>query len=163
MRVLSALSIVSMASLLASAAGAQNLPPGSYIKSCPDAAMVDGTLIANCKQADGTVRSTTLPDAGRCPEVVNRDGHLTCEQPPSARPRTTEFEGGYATFHDRCGPNEGAPYISIRWRGDINEVMKFTMERGGSIHIQVPRGSTFARGCGGYAPGNAAWAYLRLD
>lgn len=76
---------------------------------------------------------------------------------------TTETSGGWITLTDRCGANEGAPYFVFRWRGDPGDIMKFTMERRGSIHIEVPRGTTYVRNCGTYPPDTAIWGFLRLD
>ncbi|HEV8435252.1 MAG TPA: CVNH domain-containing protein [Thermoanaerobaculia bacterium] len=70
--------IVALAAIQA-AAQAQTLPPGTYQASCKDAALVDGTLLAQCRMSDGSWRPTTLADAMKCNvDITNVNGRLEC-------------------------------------------------------------------------------------
>jgi hypothetical protein len=60
-------------------AAAQGFPPGTYAQSCFNIQILDGTLLANCRRVNGTVRPTSLPHAYHCHgDIANQDGRLIC-------------------------------------------------------------------------------------
>jgi hypothetical protein len=60
-------------------ASAQGLPPGSYAQTCFNVQVIDGTLLANCRRINGSVRPTSLPHAYHCHgDISNQDGRLIC-------------------------------------------------------------------------------------
>ena len=68
--------------LLAGAAVAAQVPPGSYLRSCRQAHMEGGALIAVCRRVNGRWERTALPEAGRCVgDIGNLDGILRCSRP----------------------------------------------------------------------------------
>jgi hypothetical protein len=64
---------------MARPASAQELPPGSYMQSCFNFQVIDGTLLANCRRMSGGIRPTSLPRAYHCHgDIANQDGRLIC-------------------------------------------------------------------------------------
>lgn len=67
-------------------AEAQQLPRGSYLRTCPEASVYHGRLTAVCRRPDGSYRQSSLADVGRCVgDIGNIDGRLRCRYGP-ARP-----------------------------------------------------------------------------
>jgi hypothetical protein len=67
--------------LLLSAAAVQgeDLPGGSFRRSCTDVEKQDGSITAHCRRADGAWERSTLNDVDRCMGgLANIDGRLTC-------------------------------------------------------------------------------------
>lgn len=64
-----------------SAFSQQGPPPGSYVQTCANIQMREGTLFANCQDTDGRWRSTVLPAAYQCVgDVTNINGELRCNR-----------------------------------------------------------------------------------
>ena len=60
-------------------ASAQNVPPGTYLRSCGDVYLRGDTLIATCRGMDGSPRRSSLPDVQNCVgDIGNMNGRLTC-------------------------------------------------------------------------------------
>lgn len=65
-------------SAVAAPAHAQNVPPGSYLRSCTNVQTQGDRLVADCRRADGSWSRTAL-DVDRCVGgIANMDGRLTC-------------------------------------------------------------------------------------
>ena len=70
-------------------AEAQQLPRGSYQRTCPEASASRNRLTAVCRTRDGQWQQTTLADIDRCiGDIANIDGRLRCNYgaPPSSLP-----------------------------------------------------------------------------
>ena len=64
-----------------SSAFSQAPPPGSYVQTCSNIQMRQGTLFANCQDTQGRWRSTVLPAAYECVgDVTNINGELRCNR-----------------------------------------------------------------------------------
>jgi len=60
-------------------AAAQQVPPGSYLRSCNTVRMEGDTLAANCRRADGGLERTALNDVRLCVgDIGNNNGNLRC-------------------------------------------------------------------------------------
>jgi hypothetical protein len=60
-------------------ASAQNVPPGTYLRSCGEAHVRGDTLVATCRRADGNAERTSLPAVRSCVgDIGNMNGRLTC-------------------------------------------------------------------------------------
>ena len=68
----------------AAPAFADQLPQGSYRESCRDIKVIDGTLLAQCRQPDGAYWGISgLAAVESCVGgVVNRRGDLYCDRGP---------------------------------------------------------------------------------
>jgi hypothetical protein len=65
------------------AASAEHAPPGSYVQSCRNIRVVAGTLLAECRQPDGTWDISAIWRVGTCVgDIGNRNGLLACERGP---------------------------------------------------------------------------------
>ena len=85
-RVLAAIVLLAWV-LPSSAAQAQQVPRGSYLRSCPEATVSRNTLIATCRQVDGQWRQSTLADVDRCVgDIGNNNGRLRCSYGPPPGP-----------------------------------------------------------------------------
>ncbi len=61
---------------------AQNMPGGSYQKSCQDVWVERDTLHASCQDASGNWQPTSLDDFDDCGgDITNRNGQLICTTP----------------------------------------------------------------------------------
>ena len=64
---------------LAQSASADDVPPGTYLRSCGDAYLQGGTLIAACRRVNGSAQPTALPAVQYCVgDIGNLNGALTC-------------------------------------------------------------------------------------
>lgn len=88
-----------LAGLLSSTtvAYARQVPQGSYAQSCRDIRMVDGTLLAFCRQPDGRWDMSALARVGTCVgDIGNKNGVLACNRGPlfgsGRRPARWEHE-----------------------------------------------------------------------
>ncbi|NOT41779.1 MAG: hypothetical protein HOP13_14930, partial [Alphaproteobacteria bacterium] len=61
-------------------------PEGSYRQSCRNLAVERGTLKAECQDATGAWKETSigLRDCRGAPDISNTNGTLTCVAPPGA-------------------------------------------------------------------------------
>jgi hypothetical protein len=60
-------------------AQAQQLPRGSYLRTCPEASTHGNRLTAVCRTRDGQFRQTMLGNIDRCVgDIANVDGRLRC-------------------------------------------------------------------------------------
>src|ERR1700682_4455564 len=60
-------------------ASADDVPPGTYRRSCGDAYLQGGTLIAACRRVNGSAQPTALPAVQYCVgDIGNLNGALTC-------------------------------------------------------------------------------------
>lgn len=62
---------------------AAQLPEGSWRNTCHDGRILYGTLVAECRRANGKYRTSTAPLDG-CRRFGNNDGRLFCEQESAA-------------------------------------------------------------------------------
>jgi hypothetical protein len=86
----------------------QGPPPGSYVQTCANIQMRDGTLFANCQDTDGRWRSTVLPQAYQCVgDVTNINGELRCNRREDWHDQDSLPRGSY---RETCR--------DIRMRGD---------------------------------------------
>ncbi|MBB6308323.1 CVNH domain-containing protein [Xanthobacter tagetidis] len=70
-------------------ASAQNVPPGSYLRSCRDVRVVAGRdITALCEtRQPGRFEYTRLPDFRSCwGDIANINGNLRCERRPAPPP-----------------------------------------------------------------------------
>ena len=68
-------------------ASAQDVPPGTYLRSCGHAYLQGGTLIAACLRTDGSAQPTALPAVQYCVgDSGNMNGALTCNFPGALTP-----------------------------------------------------------------------------
>lgn len=74
-----------MLGFMAVEAGAQGVPPGSYLASCRDARDVAGWLKATCRDRSGRWIDATLAISWCAPgqDIANEDGRLVCKQAPA--------------------------------------------------------------------------------
>jgi len=71
----------------ATAAQAQGVPRGSYLRSCGDVGMDGDTLFAICRTVDGRDRHTELYAVSRCVgDIGNNNGRLRCNHRRGAQP-----------------------------------------------------------------------------
>ena len=87
-------------------AGAQEVPRGSYLRSCTDVRMEGDTLVARCRRADGRGDRTSLAEVRRCVgDISNNNGNLQCNYgggpPRGPAPYPDQRYGG--DFRERCG------------------------------------------------------------
>ena len=60
-------------------ASAQDVPPGTYLRSCGEVYLQGDTLVATCRRMDGSPQPTSLPAVPNCVgDIGNRNGRLTC-------------------------------------------------------------------------------------
>ncbi len=59
---------------------ADQLPPGSYKRTCGKCSMKGNTLICNCQRRDGSVKKGTKLNVRNCNWVANNSGNLYCER-----------------------------------------------------------------------------------
>ena len=65
---------------------AQNMPGGSYQKSCKDAWVERDTLHASCEDANGNMQQSSLDDFVDCGgDITNQNGRLACTTPERNR------------------------------------------------------------------------------
>ena len=70
---------IGLTSLAIGTAFAQSLPVGSYVNTCTQAQMSGTTLVAQCKDRDGSYRQSFLSNPFNCAVgIENADGILTC-------------------------------------------------------------------------------------
>jgi|SRR6185437_11216618 hypothetical protein len=61
-------------------AQAQQLPRGTYLRTCPEASVYRGRLTAVCRTRDGQFQQTTLGNVDRCVgDIANVEGRLRCQ------------------------------------------------------------------------------------
>jgi len=154
------------------AALAQNLPGGSYLQSCTNAAIADGTLVAQCRRIDQTYRMTSLPQAWQCQgRISNNDGKLECPggqdnggNRPAAPPppQTSEFSAGNSKINNVCRDGAAA-YLSLRWRGAPELDMRMVLDNGNSVKVDVPRGTSYSMECGRPVAQQASYRYLNVS
>jgi hypothetical protein len=96
-------------------ASAQELPPGSYLRTCQDVELQGDTLVATCLRTDSSPQRTSLPRVQNCVgEIGNLNGALTCNyadspappQPMTAAPQSPEeARETLMHLHDLCHQN----------------------------------------------------------
>ena len=70
-------------SLVGSAAHAQQAPQGSYVQSCRNIRVVSGTLLAVCRQSNGSWDTVALARVNTCVgDIGNMNGALACNRGP---------------------------------------------------------------------------------
>jgi hypothetical protein len=67
---------------------------------------------------------------------------------PQAAPT---YHYGKAKFEDFCFGNS---YFAVRVGGNPNHIVRFKLDLGSKVHIELPDGSTFASQCGGFPSTN---------
>jgi hypothetical protein len=105
-KIASRLFAAAVLAVLAFAADAQGLPPGSYQQSCRDFRMQGGTLTAVCRRANGRGDHLTALDVTHCVgDIGNNNGQLVCNggrpaasvPPPLREAQTTPYPApGYS-------------------------------------------------------------------
>ena len=78
-------------------ASAQDVPPGTYLRSCGEVYLQGDTLVATCRRMDGAPRRTSLPGVQGCVgDIGNLNGRLTCNY--AGAPQQQPYGGapGYA-------------------------------------------------------------------
>jgi len=158
--------------LYGSTALAQNLPGGSYLQSCTNAAIADGTLVAQCRRVDQTYRMTSLPQAWQCQgRISNNDGRLECpggpdgggnRPPPPPPPQTSESAAGNSKINNVCRDGAAA-HLSVRWRGMPDQDIRMVLDTGNSVKVDVPRGTSYAMECGRPVGPQASYRYLNVS
>lgn len=124
---------------------AQALPQGSYLSSCYNETVADGTLIATCKMADQTPRQTSLANAYSCGgSIANENGRLVCEASTTGPGPAPYQQTAMAKFSDGCF---GGSHFIIRVGGDSSNAIRFTLGLGEIVHFALPPNSTYAMGC----------------
>jgi hypothetical protein len=76
---------------------------------------------------------------------------------PQAAP---SYHYGKAKFEDFCFGNS---YFVVRVAGAPNHLIRFKLDLGSKVHIELPDGSTFASQCGGYPSPNGATNPVGFD
>jgi hypothetical protein len=59
------------------APGGGGLPPGSWAGSCTNPQLQGATLVASCRDVQGTARQTSI-DVRSCKTIANQNGRLVC-------------------------------------------------------------------------------------
>lgn len=96
-------------SALAAPALAQNVPLGSYLRSCQNVQIQGDRLVAECRRADGRWSRTAL-DVDRCVGgIANMDGRLTCNHGDRSYGSPREEDNGRWPGYDH-GPGYGSSY-----------------------------------------------------
>jgi hypothetical protein len=92
-------------------ASAQNVPPGSYLRSCGEVYVRGDTLVATCRRADGNAERTSLRAVQRCVgDIGNMNGRLTCSYagaPTPPQPYYGEPRGGAPDYGGYAPPSYG--------------------------------------------------------
>jgi hypothetical protein len=95
---------------LASAAGAQGIPAGSYRGTCTNIRLDGDTLKAVCTSRSGSHLLTELHHPERCGDIANNNGILQClaGAPRAAEPPPAYGPPGYAPPAYGPGPAPGS-------------------------------------------------------
>jgi len=92
-------------------ASAQNVPPGSYLRSCGEVYVRGDTLVATCRRADGNAERTSLRAVEGCVgDMGNMNGRLTCSYagaPAPPQPYYGEPRGGAPDYGGYAPPSYG--------------------------------------------------------
>lgn len=122
-RFLTMAAFICIAAFWGTTSSAQGIPQGSYQQTCNNVSVSGNTLIANCQDASGNWRSTSLPGFQSCTsEISNDNGNLRCANAgnwPAQRWRGNGPEGSYVQtcrdvkvsgddLHARCQTRDGA-------------------------------------------------------
>jgi hypothetical protein len=68
-------------------ASAQDVPPGTYLRSCGEVYLQGDTLVATCRRMDGSPQPTSLPAVPNCVgDIGNMNGNLTCNYADAPAP-----------------------------------------------------------------------------
>jgi hypothetical protein len=97
---------------------AQNVPPGSYLRSCTNVQTYGDRLVADCRRTDGSWGRTALGDVDRCAGgIANMDGRLTCNRAGRTHGWSRDQDDGHWRGYDR-GPGYGSSSGYWPHRGD---------------------------------------------
>ncbi len=135
-------------------------PGGTYQRTCRDAGVADGILLAVCQAGDGQWRPTSLADASKCTgDIANVNGKLQCLK------KTTEFTSGWGVYGGGCPPGKGGTeFLRIRLGGRTDSELKIVFDEPyseGIVSIYIPQGTTSVGGCGAFSTG--ALTYKTVD
>jgi hypothetical protein len=76
-------------------AESEAVPPGTYLRTCGEAYLQGGTLIAACRRVNGSARPTALPAVQYCVgDIGNLNGALTCTYAGAPTPLLPYFAPG---------------------------------------------------------------------
>jgi len=130
-------------------------PGGTYQRTCRDAGVADGILLAVCQAGDGQWRPTSLADATKCTgDIANVNGKLQCVQ---KTPKTTEFTSGWGAYGAACpSGNAGTEFLRIRLGGRADSELKIVFDepyRESIVSIYLPQGTTSYGACGAFSTG----------
>jgi hypothetical protein len=125
-------------------------PAGTYQRSCKDAAIADGILLAVCQAGDGQWRPTTLADATKCNgDIANVNGKLQCVK------KTTQFMSGWGVYGGGCPRgNNGTEFLRILLGGRTDLELKIVFDEpysDGIVSIYLPQGTTSIGACGAFS------------
>lgn len=140
----------------------QSVPAGDYQKSCKNAAVADGALLAMCQTADGQWRATTLANALNCHgNIVNSNGKLEC------RTKSSEFLEGWGKYGGMCGSGtSGTEFLIVRLGGRRDAELKMVFDqpyKQGVLYIYLPKGSNAAGQCGSYPDANGKFVFKEFE
>jgi hypothetical protein len=111
MKTIAALAGLLLAAVCWQSASAQNVPPGTYLRSCGEVHMRGDTLVATCRRADGSPERASLPAVQRCVgDIGNMNGRLTCNYagaPAAPQPYYGGPRGGAPDYGGYAPPSYG--------------------------------------------------------
>jgi hypothetical protein len=100
-------------------ASAQDVPPGTYLRSCGEVYLRGDTLVATCRGMDGSAHRSSLPRVRGCVgDIGNINGRLNCnyadapQQQPyyGAAPQQQPYYGGAPQQQPYYGAPQQQPY-----------------------------------------------------
>jgi hypothetical protein len=90
-------------------ASAQDVPPGTYLRSCGEVYLRGDTLVATCRGMDGSAHRSSLPAVRGCVgDIGNVNGRLTCNH--AGAPQQQPYYGGAPQQQPYYGAPQQQPY-----------------------------------------------------
>jgi hypothetical protein len=90
-------------------ASAQDVPPGTYLRSCGEVHLRGDELVATCRRMDGSAQRSSLPAVRGCVgDIGNVNGRLTCNYADA--PQQQPYYGAAPQQQPYYGAPQQQPY-----------------------------------------------------
>jgi hypothetical protein len=90
-------------------ASAQDVPPGTYLRSCGEVHLRGDELVATCRRIDGSAQRSSLPAVRGCVgDIGNVNGRLTCNYADA--PQQQPYYGAAPQQQPYYGAPQQQPY-----------------------------------------------------